>query len=274
MPDQPQTPDLNKLRRLLSGRDAQRSRGADVPEDAAERITRAVLGTPSPDIDCETVQAELPAYADAELRGAPKTPLSIRIAAHLRACEECGFLYANMLERELTPATEATLVTADALHGPDLASVRRKRAFASLQAFVTQMARDILQAIRPAILPDLSFLVDPFFDKARSLPVGVHARPSLSAALGVGGRGQARVPTATRFLAATFIAARDLGSSLRPERVAALRAEGRFEQAARQTALRAASDAGLAQHDAVRFADEFSRLLSSSTAELPPIFEQ
>lgn len=273
MPDQTQGPDLDKLRRLLHDRDSQRRRGADVPEDTAERITRAVLGAPSPDLDCETVQAELPAFVEAELRGAPETALSKRIAAHLRACEECGFLYANMLERELVPDAELAPVAAAALRGPDLVRLRRGRAFGNLRAFVTQMARDILQALQPSSLPDLSYLTEPFFRRARTLSLGARARPSLGAALGVAGRGRAQIPAATRYLAATFMAARDLGSSMKPERVAALRAEGRLEHTARQAALRAASDAGFAQPDAVRFADEFSRLLASSTVELPAIIE-
>ena len=77
-----------------------------------------------------------------------------------------------MLGRELDAAAEVTLATADTLHGPDLAFLRRERAFRGLRVFVTQMVRDILQAIQPAALPDLSYLVDPFFDKARSLPLG------------------------------------------------------------------------------------------------------
>jgi hypothetical protein len=233
-----------------------------------------VLGTPPQDLDCEIVQEELPAYVEAELRRASETTLSRQIAAHLRSCEECGFLYANILERELIPAVEATLTTADALGGPNLAFLRRERAFEALRTFVTRTTREILQAIRPLDLADLSYLIGPFFEKARNLPLGARARPALSAALGLGGRRKVRIPDATRYLSATFIATRDLGGSLRPERVAALRAEGRFEQVARQTALRAASDAGLAQPDAVRFADEFSRLLSSSTAELPAFIEE
>lgn len=258
--------DLEALRKLLEGRDAQRSPA----EDAAESLARALLDLPPADIDCETARAALPARMEAELAGAPVTPELARIDAHLAACAECGFLYATLLDNELAWGLDAPPRVEAPLPAPNLSFLPRPDPFERLREFVTGLAQDIIGALQPAALPQLAYLLEPFFERARELPRGAQLRPSLAAgALGLGGRGNAGMPAAVVYLAASFLATRELSANMTPERIASLQAEGRFEQEARQVALRAASDAGLRQPDAVRFANEFTRRIASA-AELPP----
>jgi hypothetical protein len=249
---EPGDADLTHLRRLLHRRGEQR------PEDPAERLARALLEEGPAGVTCADVQALLPEYVEAELRRAAAGRQYPQVAQHILLCAECSVLHALMLDRELAPAPAP-------LPAPDLAAFRRQAAFEELRAFVFRLTEAMLNAIRPAALPDLADVAEIFFEQVRSLRGELRLQPAAGFALGFGGD----LPQAACFLAATCLATQRLGRDLPEERLEALRQSGELSDVARQTALGAASDLGFQQPEATRFAAEYGRLVAAAEARLP-----
>ena len=213
----------------------------------------------------------MPAYLDAELRGVPLDERGRRMATHLRSCDECGYLYAHMLEQEQAMGLARGRNVEDPLPVPDIADFRRVRSQNRLNEFVVQVARKLLEVMEPAALPDLAYLAEPVLERLRTVPAGAWPGP----ALGVAGRRRNQpLPVAARFLAATLFASRSLGHNLRAEQVATPPADGRLEYLAREAALRAASDMGFSQPERKRFAEEYARFIAQVGVQLPLLSDE
>jgi hypothetical protein len=249
-------PDLDRLREVLRRREAQRAAGRAIPEDAAERIAR-VLAADEPDpAACETVEAQLPEFVAAELRGAAVTQLFPAVQRHLLTCQECATLYADLLELELGPAFAPLPV-------PDLSALRWPVAGEPLRQFVTRRARQLLT--RLAVLPaDFDGMTESFFELIDELGERLTWTPRTTAAFHFAGE---EASAATSALVATWqaiLAVRD-GLAARPG-IATRGAE--FERLLRDSARDAARRNRLGRDATRRFTDAFVELALISDASM------
>lgn len=246
-------PDLELLRRRLRAGDRSRTWGP------AERLAHALTGEPASELSCAEVQAQLPACADAELRGVAIARRYPEVARHLLSCEECSALYALMLERELAPALEP-------LPAPvGLDALRQEQRFAEVRGFVLGVANAILEAVQPAALPGLADAVQAFFDQLRALGGTFRLEPAAAHALGQGGD----LSPAVRFLMASFLATQELAQTLSVEQRKGLAASEELRATLLRAAQRAAADSGLKGTEARRFAEAYVNLVTTSETTLP-----
>lgn len=103
--------DLSRLRARL-----ERAGGRDTP---AGRLARALKERRPATSDCDLWREELPALVDAELMGLSPRKVAPELAAHLEFCDECGQLYAEMLEAAWL-ASKGPLPVDEAIPEPDL----------------------------------------------------------------------------------------------------------------------------------------------------------
>ncbi len=199
---------------------------------------------------------------------APHSAEHESIRRHLAACSECAAVYAMMLEHE---AASAAGQAPQPLPEPDFALLPGRARPATLRAFVTALAGDLLRVLRPKDLPDLAYLAEGFFDSLRMLPPGARPGASLSPVLGAGGKGQVQAPVVTRYLAATLAATQALREQAGSGQVDTLAAAGGLERLARPIAENAAARAGLDRKEAARFADEYVRRVLESPADFQNI---
>ena len=245
--------DLEPLRRLLRAGD----RGPKL--GPAERLAHALTGEAVSALTCADVQALLPTCADAELRGIPVAQRYPAAAQHLLSCEECGALYALMLDRELAPALEPLPAPAP------LSVLRQELRFEEVRRFVVEIAEATLRTIRPAALSGLADAVQVFFDQVRELGRTFRLEPTAAYAMGQGGD----LSPAVRFVMASFLATQWLAQAAPTARTDALSSASELRAATRQTALRAATDSGLRGAEAKRFADAYADLIAASGTTLP-----
>ncbi len=245
-------PDLEQLRRRLRA-------AAPATWGPVERLAGALTGESGQASACADVQAELPAYVEAELRGIPVAQRYPDIARHLLSCEECGALYALMLDRELAAGPAA-------LPAPQpLAVLRQEARFEEMRRFVVAVTEALLKAIRPAALADLADAAQVFFDQVRSLGAAFRLEPAAAHALGQGGD----LTPAVRFLMASFLATQRLGEEA-PEAQEGTPARAQLSRAdVQRAALAAARDGGLRGAEAKRFADAYTDLVMAGEMALP-----
>lgn len=250
-------PDLESLRRLLHAGDRGRKRGP------AERLAHALIGEPAPVVSCVDVQAQLPVYVEAELRGVSVAQRYPGVARHLLSCEECGALYALVLDRELAPALEP-------LPAPvPLDVLRQEQRFEEVRCFVVGIAEAALKAIRPAALPGLADAVQVVFGQLREEmrePGGaLRLEPATAFAMGQGGE----LSPAARFVMASFLATQQLAQAALTAQPGAQPSASDLAALARKTAEQAAKDCGLKGDEARRFAGAYAELIAASAPILP-----
>jgi len=246
-------PDLEPLRRLLRTGTHGRKLGP------AERLAHAVTGEPAATLSCADAQAQLPVCADAELRGIPIAQRYPEVARHLLTCQECGALYALMLDRELAPALEPLPAPAR------LNVLLRQQRFEEVRRFVLGIAETVLETIRPAALPGLADAAQVFFDQVRALGGAFRLEPAAAHALGQG----SDLSPAVRVLMASYLATQRLAQA-RPEGQGDVApALGLSRPAIHGAALAAADESGLRGAEAKRFADAYADLLAAWRIALP-----
>lgn len=246
-------PDLESLRRLLRAAERGRKPGP------AARLAHALTGEPAASLSCTDAQAQLPACADAELRGLPIAQRYPEVARHLLTCHECGALYALMLDRELAPALAPLPAPAS------FAALRQESRLAEVRRFVVGIAEGVVKSIRPAALPSLADAAQVFFDQVRTLGGAFRLEPAAAHALGQGGD----LSPALRFLMASYLATQQLAQTPSGEGGESRPVTGDPRAVLRQAALRAAADSGLKGAEAKRFAEAYADLVAASGAALP-----
>jgi len=245
-------PDLEQLRRRL--------RAADPTTwGPVERLASALVGEPGPTPACADIQAQLPACAEAELRGISIAQRYPDVVRHLLSCEECGALYALMLERELAPTLEP-LPTSVRFH-----VLRQQQRFEEVRRFVLEVTAAALEVVRPAALPGLAEAAQVFFDQVRSLGGAFRLEPAAAHALGQGGD----LSPAVRFLMASFLATQQLSQERAEAQGGDLTAAQLPRLAVRRIARAAASNSGLRGAEAERFADAYADLVTAREITLP-----
>jgi hypothetical protein len=148
---------------------------------------------------------------------------------------------------------------------PDLAVFHRRAALTELKAFVLDKTEKLLTIFRiPAV--DLPDLAEAFFDRVQAWGENLWAQPVTSGVYGLDG---GEFPQAARFLAATWVATRRLARQLTPAGTAAAQAQDQLAATVHQVALRAATDLGLPDRDAARFAAEYTRLVLQPGTRFP-----
>lgn len=252
----PESPDLDRLRELLSSREAQRAAGRKVPEDAAERIARTLAADEPDPATCEIAQAKLPEVIGVELRGGAVAQLFPEVHRHLLTCQECSALYADLLELELGP--ELTPLPA-----PDLAALRWPVKAADMREFVAQRAGQLLRRLA---VPSINYgeLVATFFELVNDFGERLTWGPTTANAFRLAGDEAA---SAVRCLVATWqasLAVRD-GLAARPG-IAARRPE--FERLLHESARDAAQGNGLGHGEARRFTAAFVELALTPDADI------
>lgn len=246
-------PDLETLRGLLRAGKHGRKLGP------AERLAHALTGEPAATLSCADAQAQLPVCADAELRGIPIAQRYPEVARHLLSCQECGALYALMLDREQAPALEP-------LPAPARFNVlRQQQRFEEVRRFVLGIAEVVLETIRPAALPGLADAAQVFFDQLRDLGGAFRLEPAAAHALGHGGD----LSPAVRVLMASYLATQQLAQAPPGEPGGVPLATGDTRAVIRQTAQRAAADSGLKGAEAKRFAEAYADLVTAAGAAWP-----
>ncbi len=254
MSDSFEPPDLDRLRELLRKRDAQRAAGQGVPEDAAERVTRAVIADAPDPATCEAIQGQMPDYAGVELRGGAAARTFPEVHRHLLTCLECSALHAELLELERGPQLAP-------LPAPNLAALRWPVAGEPLRQLVARRARQLLPHMA-APLAGFGELVEAFFEVVDQLGERLTWSPATARAFGLAGP---EASYAARCLLATWQAAltvRD-GLATRPA-IAARRTE--FERLLQESARDAAGRNGFSRDEAERFMAAFVEL----TLAAPP----
>jgi hypothetical protein len=246
-------PDLEPLRRSL------RARARGQKPGHAERLAQALTGEPDSALSCAEVQERLPAYADAELRGVLVSQRYPEVAQHLLACNECGPLYALMLDRELAPASEPLPAPAP------LKVLRQEARFEEVRHFVVRIAEAALKTVRPAAVPGLADATQVFFDQVRELGREFRLEPTTTYAMGQGGD----LSPAVRFLMASFLATQRLAQEAPTARSSVPSLAGDLGAMVRQTALRAATDSGLKGAEAKRFAGAYASLVAQGGMTWP-----
>lgn len=250
-------PDLESLRRLLHAGDRGRKRGP------AERLAHALIGEPASAVSCVDVQAQLPVYVEAELRGVFVAHRYPDVARHLLSCEECGVLYALVLDRELAPALEP-------LPAPvPLGVLRQEQRFEEVRRFVVGIAEAALKTIRPAALPGLADAVQVVFgqlrEEMRELGGALRLEPATAFAMGQGGD----LSPAARFVLASFLATQQLVQAAPTVQPDELSPAGDLAAVARKTAEQAAKDCGLKGDEAKKFAGAYAELIAVPGPILP-----
>lgn len=248
---------LDKLRQNLH------KRGNKLPARLAN-LTRAVLNESDNELSHADCVDALPAFVDFEIEGGRVADRFPKIKRHLDTCEECAAQYAELLEIAL--AEQAGQIPASTIPVPDLTFLP-----IPLPVFVKQKAAEILAAIAPKQLADLSAIFDIFFERISALGDRFILQPATVRALGFdsGDLGDALVT-----LAITYAATKSIIESLTPEDIDALAAQNllcaRVEELA-QTAARSTQ----AKSDLARgIATEFARVVSADPATLRAFITQ
>ena len=247
-------PELERLRELLRKRNAGRAAGRDVPEDAAERVARAVIADAPDPATCEAIQAQMPEYVGVELRGGAAARTFPEVHRHLLTCQECSTLHAELHDLELGPQLAP-------LPAPDLTALRWPVAGEPLRQLVARRARQLLPRMA-APLAGFDELVETFFELVDDFGERVTWGPTTSNAFGLAGDEAA---AAVRYLVATWQASLAVraGLAARPG-IAARRVE--FERLLDESARGAARRNGIEGAEARRFTATFIELALAPAA--------
>lgn len=248
MSDLHDAPDIELIRALLRKREAQRAAGRAIPEDPAERIARAVAAKLPEPTACVGVEAQLPEFVAAELRGAEVARLFPEVWHHLLTCEQCAAIHADLLELELGPEQEPLPV-------PALSALRWPVTGEALRQFVAGRARQVLTRLGqgPTALDEL---IQSFFEVVEELGENMSWSPRTARAFGFAGEESSG---ALRVLLATWQATLAVRDEL--ARHPGLKAQRtRFEELLRQAAHRAARRNRLGRQATARFVQAFVEL--------------
>ncbi len=249
------TPDMERIRALLRAREARRAAGETVPEDPAERVARALAAEMPDPSACATIEAQLPEFVAAELRGADATRLFPEVQRHLLVCEQCAGLHADLLELELGPELTPLPV-------PPLAALRWPTGGEALRQFVAQRARQMLARLARPIPAGFDELITSFFETIEELGERVTWSPRTARAFSFADEETSYVARLLLTVWQATLAVRDRLAE-RPG-IAADRAG--FEQLLRTSAHEAARRNRLGRDAAQRFADAFVKLALAADA--------
>lgn len=239
------------LRTWLAALARRRTAGETIPETGVERLAAALVDDAPDALDHATVEDQLPAYVEAELRGVAVAQAFPDVNRHLRRCDACFELYTDLLQIDLgeLPAP---------LPLPQAPYLDR------LRSYVLQGTEAILGALHRERLRDLPLVAEVFFSTwqgqfDRLLP---QSQPQTAFNF------SSDTPVALRFLAATLVTTGRLSQTLSETQVTSLQAAGQLESAVRREALRVASDLGL-RREAGLFAEQYTRWLIPQINQLP-----
>lgn len=239
------------LRAWLDDLARRRAAGETIPESATERLAAALVDGAPDALDHATVEDQLPAYVDAELRGVAMARVFPDINRHLRRCADCFELYTDLLQIELGELPEP-------LPLPQVPYLDR------LRAFVMQGTETILGALHRERLRDLPLVAEVFFSTWQGQFDRLIAQPQPQTAFNF----SSETPVALRFLAATLVTTGKLGQQWSDQQMAGLQASGQLETTVQRLALRVASDLGL-RREAGIFAEQYTRWVMRQIDQLP-----
>jgi len=252
--------DLDALRRKM------RERGDELPPTVI-KLARAILGGSGADLSHEECLAALPAYVDAEMNGERIAEKFPRVKRHLDACEECSAQYAELLQVTLAEqAGEISLPTP--IPTPDLTFLPPS---IILVEFVKQRATEILQAISPTPLPDLSTIADIIFEQIDALGGKFVLQPGLAQQMALD---SGELSEATVTLATTYAATQRVVKSYTPEQIDALLAENRLQAQVEDMAIAVAQEIQVETSLAKRLAQEYARHVCADPAVLRALVKQ
>ncbi len=239
------------LRTWLAALAKRRAAGETIAETTAERLAAAMVDDAPDALDHATVEDQLPAYVEAELRGVAVAQAFPDVNRHLRRCDECFELYTDLLQIELgeLPAP---------LPLPQASYLDR------LRSYVLQGTEVILSALHRDRLRDLPLVAEVFFSTWQGQFDRLLLQPQPQTAFNF----SSDTPVALRFLAATLVTTGRLGQTLSETQVTSLQAAGQLESVVRREAHRVASDLGF-RREAGLFAEQYTRWMMTQISHLP-----
>ena len=240
-----------ELRTRLATLAKRRAAGETIPETAAERLAAAMVDDAPDALDHATVEAQLPEYVEAELRGVAVAQVFPEINRHLRRCDDCFELYTDLLQIESGELPEP-------LPLPQAPYLDR------LRILVLQGTETILDALHRERLRDLPLVAEVFFTTWQGQFDRLLLQPQPQTAFNF----SSDTPVALQFLAATLVTTGRLGQTLSEVQVTSLQAAGQLESAVRREALRVASDLGF-RREAGLFAEQYTRWMMTQISHLP-----
>jgi len=215
-------------------------------------LASALENDRDPVLSCEECQACLPAYVEAELEEEKLTARFPAVWRHLLLCDECGALYADMLEISMLEEAGRLPVPA-AIPAPDLSFLPSPTA--AMRKWVREIATLIVAHRIPESVAEFSPLCEAFFERVEALGEAfqIHSTSELALAFG------AEVSPTLTILAATFDTTKAILDMLDT-------AEGQPEYSATQladlfkrTAHKEARRLGLSRSQANTFAADYLR---------------
>jgi hypothetical protein len=194
---------------------------------------------------------KLAAYAEAELAGEDVVSKFPTLWRHIQRCEECGALYADLLEITLLEES-GELPIPEKLPEPNLSFLSSKKP--NLYELVNRLAERIASRIVPKSQTEIKLLSEAFFERIQALGDQFEVQSQAQLVLAFGTENS----TALTILAATYITTRSLLDKIEQLEKAPKRDEEELtEEIVEEIARREASKAKLPEGHVERFAEEY-----------------
>jgi hypothetical protein len=255
---EPKYPRLDRLRRKL------RDQGNRL-SPLLLKLALAAVGESENALTHQECIAALPAYVDTEVEGERVAEKFHRVKRHLDTCDSCSAQYVELLE--VTLAQQAGQIHVPVtIPVPDLTFL----SVVTIRAFVKQEAAEILAAIAPKQVQDLSNIVDVFFERIDAFGGKFVLQPSAVRALGFesGDLGEALVT-----LAVTYAATQEIIASLAPEEIDTLATQDRLCARIEELAQTAARSIRAQPALARKIAEQFAARACADPAALRALIE-
>lgn len=246
-------PELERLTAAVQARAGQEGDAATAP---LLRLARALTAETPPSEACERCRTDMPAMAEAELRGERLSQLFRASYAHLDICEECALQYAEILDMLMEMEAAAGLAVA----APPPALPPRMVAALRIRDWVSATVKGMMQRLRGSA-GDVEMMLGVLVERLPQLSLSPAPLEAGQFALAFGAEDEE-----TPLLLATWFAAEKLADAHTVGELQSLAQEQRLTGRAKEIAEATARQLGLPRATRKTFVEQFVASATSDPA--------